>query len=325
MGLMDRDYWKEKKNDYSIHQSNNVNPRVKNVISQLQKQIDEQERNRLSYRKLVIYVIFMTIGVLLISLNKIKKDKEELDESKTQTIKVDIIPGIFSVVQSNFKTSIETLDIKFDISHLIENKDRYLIGNEFYFSDKSMGGKISYKVLSVDSNSIVKGKVTLMMWGGQEPLLNSKTRPEKPFCIGPLIRSETRDDKIKCDGVLSSNLSLLVNSKTQEPITLRLINSNNVLKGYFKNSNYEFEEIGGFKYRNETKISNEITNYIEFIGKINNCSELKPIEVITLSIKNNNIESKPFIQKSDNKFECQNQISTNINGEKVIHKVSGSK
>lgn len=323
MGLMDRDYWKEKNRNISNRQSNNINPKVKVFMNSLQEQIDKHEQ-QVSYRKLVIFVILMTIGVLLISLNKVINDREELEIQKNQTQKIDIIPGIFSIVQTNFSTILETVDIEINISKSTKNFDRYLIGNEFFFEDKRMGGKIFYKIMSIDSNLNVNGKVTLMMWGGQQPILNSKSRHESPDCVGPLIRNSDKDDKIMCDGVLSSNLSILVTSKLNQPITLRVNNSkNNILKGYFSKNSHDFEEIGGFKYTNNSKLTNELTNYIEFIGKINSCSEMKPFEYSTRFIINNDLKGKSFIQDRDSKFECQNQVKTSIEGDHFVHKIIG--
>jgi hypothetical protein len=50
MGLMDRDYWKEKHNPNWNKNSKKINPRQERVLSELQKQIDKQlDRKEYTY------------------------------------------------------------------------------------------------------------------------------------------------------------------------------------------------------------------------------------------------------------------------------------
>jgi hypothetical protein len=173
----------------------------------------------------------------------------------------------------------------------------------------------------LDLDSVVNGKVTLSMWGADVPLLNATTIKDAPACIGPLIRDPINDDKVLCSGITTINLSSLVKFKLGDNLILRLVNHDNTIKGFYKNSILEFQEIAGFKYKSESKLLNQMTHSIYFHGSIPSCDFMKPIETGTFYVKNNGRKMPIKLRVIDKNFECKNKANQHISNGVLTQKV----
>jgi len=71
MGLMDRDYYRDKVNK---------NSRVEDVFTQIERQLEKQEKRKKIYKKLLILFVLTLLGFTLFGVVKFVNDKKTLRE-----------------------------------------------------------------------------------------------------------------------------------------------------------------------------------------------------------------------------------------------------
>jgi len=85
------------------------------------------------------------------------------------------------------------------------------------------------------------------------------------------------------------------------------MNSNHSIKGFYKSLNSDFEEVSGFKFKNEINLTSQMTHTIHFHGSINSCEFMKPMEVSIISVKNNERKTPIFVHEKEKNFECKDR------------------
>ena len=365
MGIMDRDYWREKHNPkkkaagdgkgtfkFLDRKVEIYNPKAfrgsgKNTTNTYQRNLSTgsvgsffgRVLNRRTIYLLLLVVMIVSTFVAERSLTVqsvwekfnifLQKENGSLIRATARLASSkDIIPGIISTAQTDFKNNFGMVDIEIDLSKATPDGERYSSNHDFYFDTKTadgrnMNGSIAYRVLSLESDKkTLNGKVNLYMWGANSPLQGRSSRMDKQICPSSITRNSDKDDEMKCDTRLAHNISLLVKSDITKPIKLRLVRRDNTnLMAYFIDHKNYITEIGGFKVSKDAQLKNVVTHTLHLDGKISDCAEMKPISFQILSVSNSGLKGSSSIHKADEKFECKDKIKGAINKGKIIQSV----
>ena len=278
----------------------------------------------LTYRSLYISLFIVMIALSFIIergvtfeaiRNKIeifltKKNGSIINATASLAQSKDIIPGIIATSQTDFKNSLEIIDIGIDIPSDSQNFERYSTNHDFYYDKEHTNGSIAYRVISIDKEkNILNGKVNFYMWGASSAIKTSITRMENQLCPSKIERFEDKDDKKECEKRLGDNMSVSIATELGKPIRLRLHSKKeNLLSGYYLNEFGKQMEIGGFKIPADAMIRNVLTHSLHFIGTISDCDEIKPFKIIISSVKNNGINGSASSHKMDPKFVCNSRV-----------------
>jgi hypothetical protein len=330
MGLMDRDYWKER------HRGNS-NSKVKDAYynpKEFRKSL--KARARFNFKWIYWAVILIGVGATIamergITIESLKTKAEVIrakyDGSIFDAIREifdakDIIPGILLVAQTDFKGPMKRVEVEIDLSKALDNFERYGVGQDFYYENKGVNGSIGYRVTSIDKkNGYVNGKVVMLMWGAESPFAASLTHLDNQICSGNIVRGkENKNDKLECGNSYAFSMSTKTRHKIGNNFKIALdFTEKDKLRGYYADDEGNLKELGGFNLYPSMKPKPLLTHNLSFSGVISDCREMKPIEFSIGKINNGNDVGKSFAHQVDKAFECNSRLALRIAGGKITH------
>jgi len=346
MGMMDRDYWKEKHNPNWNKKNRSVNPKYAKGLADLQKQLDRQSTpiqnfvsKKESYLKKYFYFLAIIIFVNLVFIKEDGryfnyfiekfqtfsglKDSPALNNLKIRPKSKSIIAQDISIVQTDLHDDFDQVDIELNLARSLINPTQYFSKHSFYSDVKEHSGQLSYFITNVDKkNGIINGKIIFQMWGSLSITNPNSNSNKSGVCQGELKRDLNNGDVVNCNGNLTSSVHVFIKSKIGDKIILRLKNGpNKTLKAYYLETNGSFTEVGTVKYSPNEKISKILTHTLNSSSNISSCDELMPFSIEITSITNNGKNGRSFHTKFDENFACAKRIVTEVNNNKITQSV----
>ncbi|NBX54046.1 MAG: hypothetical protein EBT70_03085 [Betaproteobacteria bacterium] len=324
MGMMDRDYWRDKYNKNTSQKT--ASPTVAKFMADMQSQIDSlTQKKRARNRKLLILTLsillilstyFMErVGSLEALKTKIQIYLKRNNDSPINTISgiassKDIIPGILATGQTDFSKQLGVVELEVDLKTAVKNNVRYSIHNDFYYDKDGTNGSIALKIVNVDEkNGTYSGKLNVYMWGAILPITTPISRIDKQICPAKITYSKSEDDKRECEMRLGHNMSTFIKGNISKPLRLKMdFRAKEKMLASYQDESGEYIEIAGFTIPKDAKIKNVITHTLHFTGVISDCLEIQPIEFRIQSIKNDGISGRSSLHKQNSQFSCINNV-----------------
>jgi len=358
MGMMDRDYWKEKHNKKELFI-------LREYGEDSFKEFDDERKQNSKIKNLIwVLVTVLTILALILSslieqgfrykdaqnfiadtkyeianiIKNLNKDKNLISSEnmrwineayenqeplkKTENrINTKMVPTFVTELQTNFSQKIEGINLNFIYVDYLHNAVNYDLTFFYYTNLENTYGSIFLKPLRCDSLFKCNVSVGLTFWGKADSNLGLKSSYGVKVCDGKFIKGKYVDDKYECGGNIAVTITRNIDLNLREPINFNLAINKNTIVINILGENKKPEMIGEFTLPKQFELQKSVMSSIFSSEKISNCSELKPIKIAMDQIINTNNNEKGYsfpLNRVGDDRPCSNLAKTNVLKDKVI-------
>lgn len=358
MGIMDRDYWKEKYNKNFQYNPKEFRGRSKLVL------VSSSQQKWKKYLFIILSLVMIASAFIVEkgyglqdfsnSITQIKKTailvfnnfpkavqtllqedvaKPKVAGLKTETVKVSsveneisrVTPTHVTVVQTNFTKKIEELKFNFTYIDNLENAKNYNVGLNYATNLDKTAGSISIKPINCNLVFICKVGITFNHWGGTNSELGLNSSYAAKPCEGKFVKGKNADDKVECVGNFGTSIRKVIEVDLKRAINFSLkIKNGNVLEATYINSLEKLESIGEFKMASNFEFHKSITTNIYFGEKISGCEKLKPLFVamdLIVNTNGNEIGSSGVNDLVSDEHPCRDYSKSRVTKDKIIMKI----
>jgi len=358
MGIMDREYWKEKYNKNSHYNPKEFRGRSKLVLvasSQqkwkkyffiflslvmiasafiVEKGYDLQDFSKsITQIKKTVILVFHNFPKAVHTLFQEDIVKSNVSGSKSENIKINSIeiensrvtPTHVTVVQTNFTKKIEELKFNFTYIDYLENAKSYNVGLNYSTNLDKTAGVISIKPISCNLVYICKVGVTFSHWGATNSELGINSSYAAKPCEGKFVKGKNADDKVECVGNFGISIRKVIEVDLKKAINFSLkIKNGNALEANYINTSEKIETIGEFKMPSNFELHKSITTNIYFGEKISSCEKLKPLHVamdLIINTNGNEIGSSGVDDLVSDEHPCRDYSKSKVIKDKIIMRI----